>query len=109
MRGLQIMFWDTLLEKYVELQYQYFFMISGYFSVGKNSEKIKLTIKKLIVLQIVSDLVYFIFDIIKAIIMNEEIIEVISSYCTIKNILFNLDNVGWYIRALIYIYYFLYY
>ena len=49
MRGLQIMFWDTLLEKYVELQYQYFFMISGYFSVGKNSEKIKLTIKKLIV------------------------------------------------------------
>ncbi len=57
-----------------------FFMISGYFSVGKNSEKIKLTIKKLLVLQIVSDLVYFIFDIIKAIIMNEEIIEVIRSY-----------------------------
>lgn len=81
-----------------------FFMISGYFSVGKDSKKIKLTIKKLLILQIVSDFAYFIFDIIKAIIMNEEIIEVISSYFTIKSILFNLNNVGWYIRALIYIY-----
>lgn len=81
-----------------------FFMISGFFAVGKDDKKIKSTIKKLVILQIVSDLAYFLFDVIKSAIMNEEIVEVIKSYFTFKSILFNLNNVGWYIRALIYIY-----
>ena len=86
-----------------------FFMISGFFSYNKDIAYFKKSIIKLLKLQISSNILYILYDILKAIVLNESIKELLIQTFNVNYFVFNLGNVGWYIRNLIYIYVIIYF
>lgn len=87
-----------------------FFMISGYFNASKNSEKnYQKQIKKLLILLIYANIIYFLFDLAKAI-FNQSVenfmIETINLKNLFKFIVFNESPFSahlWYLSAILYV------
>lgn len=87
-----------------------FFMISGYFNASKNSKKnYRKQIKKLLILLIYANIIYFLFDLAKAIFnqsVENFIIETINLKNLFKFIVFNESPFSahlWYLSAILYV------
>lgn len=84
-----------------------FFMITGYFySSVKQRNRELVQIKKLIVLFLYSNLLYFVWNLVKCVIMNESIPDYLSIKVLIKFICFNVSPLSehlWYLSALVYV------